>query len=390
MVSGRWRMAGLALLLMTVAWLASVGLGRMRAADDDDQRKGKRPPAAVPVRVAQVVRQDVPFTLQAVGQVQSPHEVIVRPQVEGIVTELRFKEGQRVQRGQVLARLDDRTWRAQLAQAEAELARLQAQLKLARLDLGRYEGLAAQAAVSSQQRDQQAGLVDELQAQARAQEAALTAARVQLSHAVITSPVTGRAGLRQVDVGNLVGPSLAQGLVTVVQTQPMGVVFAVPQTRLAEVRQALQAGRRAPVTLRDQERGDTLAQGELATVDNRIDPATGTLKLKAQVPNADERLWHGQFVTVTLGTGELAQGLVLPAAALQRGLKGTFVWRVREGRAEMVPVQVRWQDDQRAVVAAGVAPGEAVVVEGQARLKPRAAVQVLPAQPGATAGQAQG
>lgn len=347
------------------------------------QAKGPGTPP-VPVGVARVQRQDLPQTVQAVGQVQSLHQVAVRPQTDGVLTELHFKEGQRVQRGQVLARLDDRRQRAQLTQAQADLQRLRAQITLARLDLQRYEGLLTQSAVSAQQRDQQQALVNQLQAQIQAQEAAVAAAQVQLSYTTITSPVTGRAGLRQVDVGNLLKTTDAEPLVTVVQTQPMAVVFTVPQNRLHEVREALQpspAG--APtVQLADQERGPILARGRLTTVDNRIDPATGTLKLKAEVPNVQERLWPGQFVHVSWRTGQLPQALVVPTAALQRGLQGTIVWRVRAGRAEVVPVQVRWQDDERAALTlasdqqSALVEGDAVVTHGHARLKPQAAVRV--------------
>ena len=256
-------------------------------------------------------------------------------------------------------------------------------MQIAQLDLKRYEGLASQAAVPVQQRDQQVALVAQLQAQVKSQEAMLKAAKVQLSYATVTSPIAGRAGLRQVDVGNLVRPTDVNGLVTVVQVQPVAVLFAVPQGRLAEVRQALKQQGPARVQIADQERGTPLAEGRLTTVDNRVDPTSGSLKLKAEVPNAKDELWPGQFVTVTLSTGAMDQALVVPTQALQRGLKdASFVWRVRDNVAEMAPVKVRWQDDQRAVIASGLEAGDTVVVDGQSRLKPKAAVKVLPAASG--------
>lgn len=374
MVSRRWVWTGLAVSAGLMAWLSTALSPKLQAADPP-----KASPA-VPVRVIQASLQDLPSTLSAVGQVQALQQVLVRPQIEGVLTEVLFKEGQPVTRGQVLARLDDRSLRAQVDQAQADVNRLKAQLQIAQLDLKRYEGLAAQAAVSTQQLDQQMALVAELRAQVQSQEAAANAARVQLSYATITSPVAGRAGLRQVDVGNLVRPTDANGLVSVVQTQPVAVIFSVPQGRLGEVRQAVKQSAPARVQIADQEQGTLLAEGRLTTVDNRVDPASGSLKLKAEVPNVKEELWPGQFVAVTLRTGTLDQALVVPTQALQRGLKdATFVWRVRDNVAEMVPVKVRWQDDQRAVIASGIAAGDAVVVDGQSRLKPKAAVKVLPA-----------
>lgn len=360
-------LVGAGLIALTVPWSP-----RLQAAP------APKSAPSVPVRVAQAAQQDVPLELQMIGHVQSLHQVLVRPQIEGVLTEVRFTEGQRVARGDVLARLDDRALKAQLAQAEAELTRLQSQLQLASADLKRYEGLAAQSAVPVQQRDQQAAAVVQLQSQIRAQEAALSAARVQLSFTTITSPVTGRAGLRAVDAGNLVRPSDAAGLVTVVQTQPMAIVFSAPQTRLADVREALKAHGGATVRVSDRERGTALAQGRLLTADNVVDAGNGSLRLKAQVPNAAENLWPGQFVAVTLVTGQMPQALVVPANAVQRGLKGSFVWRVTGNKADMVPVTVRWQNDERAVLATGaIQPGDRVVVDGQSRLKPAQAVRVL-------------
>ena len=377
MVSRRWVWTGLAVLAGLMAWLSTALSPKVQAADPP-----KAAPA-VPVRVVQATLQNLPSTLMAVGQVQALQQVLVRPQIEGVLTEVLFKEGQPVTRGQVLARLDDRALRAQVEQAQAEVNRLRAQQQIAQLDLKRYEGLAAQAAVSTQQLDQQVALVAELRAQVQSQEAALNAARVQLSYATILSPVAGRAGLRQIDVGNLVRPTDTNGLVSVVQTQPVAVLFSVPQARLGDVRLALKQQGPARVQIADQEQGTPLAEGRLITVDNRVDPASGSLKLKAEVPNAKEELWPGQFVAVTLRTGTLDQALVVPTLALQRGLKdATFVWRVRDNAAEMVPVKVRWQDDQRAVIASGIAAGDAVVIDGQSRLKPKAAVKVLPAASG--------
>lgn len=338
----------------------------------------KAPP--VPVRVAQAVVQDQPLTLSAVGQVQAARQAVVRARVEGLLTEVNFTEGQPVKQGQVLARLDDRSLQAQVAQAEAELKRLQAQLQLAELDLKRYQGLAEQAAVSTQQRDQQQAQVAQLRAQLQSQQASLSQARTQLSYTVITAPFSGRVGLRQVDVGNIVRPSDAQGVVTLAQTEPLAVVFSVPQARLADVRAALAQPQGAVVSVAEREGAATLAQGRLRSADNAVDAGSGTLKLKAELAPAGDRLWPGQFVTVSLNTGALPGALTVPATAVQRGLKGSFVWRVVQGEAQMVPVQPAWQSDVVVVVkpqADGLKAGDRVVVDGQSRLKPKARVKLV-------------
>ena len=336
-------------------------------------------PPPVPVRLATVERTDVPQSIEVVGQVQAQKQVVLRPRIESVVTQVAFSEGQVVRKGQVLLRLDDRDLLAREAQALAERQRLQAQLELARLELQRTEGLLAQAAVSAQQRDQQAAQAEQLKAQVAAQDAALQALRVQRSHATVLSPIDGRVGLRQVDEGNLVRPSDAAGLVTVVQSDPVALVFAVPQRRLSEV---LRARDREQTALRvealDRERGGiSLAQGRLLAIDNQIDPATGSLRLKAELPNAQGRLWPGQYVTVRLATGQLDDVLAVPRAAVQRGLKGTLVWRIQGDVAQPVPVQVAWQDDERAVVSQGLAAGDRVVIDGHNRLKPGSRVKTL-------------
>lgn len=351
---------------------------------------GKGP--VVPVRTAQAANQDQALRLNAVGQVQAARQATVRARIEGQLTELLFAEGEQVKAGQVLARLDDRSLQAQTAQSEADVRRLQAQLELARLDLSRYESLAEQSAVSSQQRDQQRAQVAQIQAQLQAQQALLAQVRTQLSYTVITAPFSGRVGLKQVDVGNVVRPSDAQGIVTLVQTQPLVVVFNVPQARLGEVRQALALKGGAPVWVAEREGGSEVAQGRLRTADNAVDLGSGTLRLKAELQSAGDRLWPGQFVTVTLGVGAIEGGLTVPGIAVQRGLRGDFVWRVSDGQAEMVPVKVVWQSDAVAVLQpaeGGVKPGDQVVVDGQARLKPKASVKVFnePGQARATAQQ---
>lgn len=383
----RWRTAG------AIAAFASLGLGAtflwpLSTSMAQKAAGGKAPPP-VPVKVATVLVQDQALSLSAVGQVQAARQAVVKSRIDGLLTEVNFTEGQQVRQGQVLARLDDRSLRAQVAQAEAELRRLQAQLALAQLDLRRYQDLAAQSAVSTQQRDQQQAQVAQLQAQVQSQQASLSQIQTQLSYTVITAPFSGRVGLRQVDVGNIVRPLDAQGIVTLAQTEPLMVVFNVPQTRLSDVRQAMSQAQGAVVSVAEREGGPTLAKGRLRSTDNAVDAGTGSLKLKAELapsPARGDRLWPGQFVTVQLDTGAMAGALTVPASAVQRGLKGPFVWRVTKAegsaQAQMVSVQPRWQSDSWVVVAPrpdGLKPGDQVVVDGQSRLKPKAAVKVLAA-----------
>ncbi|MBH1986122.1 MAG: efflux RND transporter periplasmic adaptor subunit [Burkholderiales bacterium] len=386
----RWRTwGGLAALGLSAAFLWPTGPSVAQKA-----AAGKAPPP-VPVKVAAATVQDQALTLSAVGQVQASQHAVVRARIEGLLTEVNFTEGQNVRQGQVLARLDDRSLRAQVAQAQAELRRLQAQLDLAQLDLKRYQDLAAQSAVSGQQRDQQQAQVAQLQAQVQSQQASLSQAQTQLSHTVVTAPFSGRVGLRQVDVGNIVRPSDAQGIVALAQTQPLVVVFNAPQNRLGDVRQAVAQPRGAVVSVSEREGGPSLAQGRLRSADNAVDAGSGTLKLKAELAPSGERLWPGQFVTVRLETGAIPGALTVPATAVQRGLKGVFVWRVAAGeggglQAQLVPIRPRWQSDTVVVVeprADGLKAGDQVVVDGQSRLKPKAAVKVLAAGASAAASQ---
>lgn len=387
----RWRTAG------AIAAFASLGLSAALlwpwSTSMAQKAAGGKAPPPVPVKVAEVQVQDQALSLSAVGQVQAARQAVVKSRIDGLLTEVNFTEGQLVRQGQVLARLDDRSLRAQVAQAEAELRRLQAQLALAQLDLQRYQDLAAQSAVSTQQRDQQQAQVAQLQAQVQSQQASVRQIQTQLSYTVITAPFSGRVGLRLVDVGNIVRLLDAQGIVTLAQTEPLMVVFSVPQTRLSDVRQAIAQPQGAVVSVAEREGGPTLAKGRLRSADNAVDAGTGSLKLKAELApprDARERLWPGQFVTVQLDTGAIAGALTVPAAAVQRGLKGPFVWRVAKAegaaQAQMVPVQPRWQSDTWVVVAPradGLKPGDQVVVDGQSRLKPKAAVKVLAAAGGA-------
>jgi RND family efflux transporter MFP subunit len=343
-------------------------------------------PPPVPVSVVTVEQKDVPQLAAGIGTVQSLHNVTLRPQVSGIVTEVLFQEGQLVKRGQLLARIDDRTILANLRQAEAEMARNQAQLKAAELDKSRYDNLLAEEAISRQTVEQQVALVEQLQAAIRANEATIAAQQVQLSFTKITSPVNGRVGLRRVDPGNLVQAGDAEGLVTVTQMDPISVIFTLPQELLGRVQGlGLTHGDSfAPVGAFDRDGGVLLAEGKLTTIDNQVDASTGTIRLRAEFANTQDKLWPGQFVTVRLQTGVSGNALVVPTRSVRQGLEGPFVFRVREHKAEVVAVQTGYSNDDITVITGGLAAGDNVVIDGHSRLTPNATVKLVEG-PGPTA-----
>lgn len=345
-------------------------------------RQGDNAPrssAAIPIRVISVAQQDVPRQVGAIGSVLSLHSVEVRPQVDGILTKVLVKEGQWVSRGDLLATLDDRSIRASLDQALAQLGQTQAQLQGAGVDLKRYRLLSTDDGVSKQTLDQQQALYTQLQATVKGNQAAIANAQVQLSYTQIQSPVTGRVGIRNVDEGNLVRSSDTQGLFSVTQIDPIAVEFSLPQQMLPTLQKLLKAPTPAPVRAYMDADGDNtlLGEGHLALIDNQVAANTGTVRVKAEFDNADARLWPGQLVTVQLLTGIDQQALVVPPPVVQRGLDGHFVYRVEGDKVTSVPVKVLYQDSALTIVA-GVQVGDRLVLDGQSRLKPGARVKVVP------------
>jgi len=323
---------------------------------------------AVPVLVADAKRADVPVYLDAVGTVKALNTVTVRPQVDGKLISVNFKEGQDVKKGDVLARIDPTTYQAQLDMTIAKKAQDEAQLANAKNDLVRYEKLAANNAINKQQADTQKALVAQYTALVQSDQAAIENAQALLSYTTITAPIAGRTGIRQVDEGNIVHASDSTGIVVITQIKPISVMFNLPQQDLTQVNAAFADG---PLSV-DAQRSDTNAvidRGTLTVVDNQVDPSTGTVKLKAEFPNADVQLWPGQFVNVRLLINTLKSVVVIPTGAVQRGPNGTFVYVVKDDdTAAMRPITVSKQDESEAVVASGVTPPERVVTTGFARL----------------------
>jgi RND family efflux transporter MFP subunit len=349
------------------------------------KQEAAKGPSGVPVVIATVERRDVPQRVSSIGTVRPLNEVVIRPQVTGVLTEVLFREGQMVAKGAPLARIDDRSIAAALAQVEAEKRSREAQLKSAELDLARYGSLAGRQAISQQQIDQQQAIVDRLKAEVLASEATIAAQRVQLSHTHIMSPLAGRVGIRRIDPGNLVQASDEGGLVTITQIDPISIVFTVPQEAVGRLRATTKVGGGMKVTAFDRDAGTALADGRITTFDNQIDPATGTLRMRAQFANADGKLWPGQFVALQLETSISPDLLAFPARAIQQGLDSPYVFRIVDGKAEVVPVKPVYQDDQLAAVSEGLAAGDSVVTDGQSRLKAGTKVR-LPEASGAASG----
>ena len=333
---------------------------------------GEPPPSVVAMapRIA-----DVPVYIEAVGTVLPLRNVTVRPQVDGRLIEVTFREGQMVKAGDVLARIDPTVYQAQYDQAVAKKAQDEATLANARLDLARYQRLATDNSGSRQQADTQRALVAQYEAQVRLDQAAIDNAQAVLSYTTIRAPIEGRTGIRLIDEGNLVQASSTTGLVVVAQINPIAVTFSVPQQQLRAVVAALARGR--PKTeIVGTERGQPRETGTLEVVDNQIDQTTGTVKLKAIFGNDAGHLWPGQYVAIRLEVDVLQGVTVVPGEAIQRGPNGTFVYVVKDGSSVTVrPVQVAREADGIAVLT-GVTAADQVVTVGFARLAEGAAVRV--------------
>ena len=322
----------------------------------------------VPVLATASAVSDVPVYVDGVGTTRALNTVTVRPQVDGKLIKLSFKEGQDVERGYVLAEIDSTTYQAMLDQAKAKKAQDEAQLANARLDLERYNRLAATNASTKQQVDTQRAQVAQLEAQVRLDQAAIDNAQAYLGYTKIVAPISGRTGIRQIDEGNIIKAADATGIVTITQIKPISVFFSLPQQQLRRINAAFAKGALTVETLGPDNK-TVIDRGTLQVVDNQVDQTTGTVKLKAEFPNADLQLWPGQFVNVRLLVETLRQVVVAPTAAIQRGPNGTFVYVVKDDETVTVrPVTVSQQDDAQAVVTNGLSKDERVVTTGFSRL----------------------
>ncbi|WP_430962116.1 MdtA/MuxA family multidrug efflux RND transporter periplasmic adaptor subunit [Pseudomonas putida] len=346
--------------------------------------------ASVPVRVAAATVGDFPVYYKALGTVTATNTVNVRSRVAGELVKVYFKEGQQVKAGDLLAEIDPRSYQIALQQAEGTLAQNQAQLKNAQIDLARYKGLYAEDSIAKQTLDTQAALVAQYEGTIKTNQAAVGDARLNLDFTKIRAPISGRLGLRQLDLGNLVAANDTTALVVITQTQPITVAFTLPENELDTVLARFRTGTPLPVEAWD--RGDTRQQatGVLASIDNQIDITTGTLKFKARFENRDEALFPNQFVNARLLADTLKDVVLAPAAAIQFGSNGTFVYVIDdENKVHIRNLKVGASDGERTVVKEGLAKGERVVLEGTDRLRDGTKVDVVddPAKVPTTPGQ---
>jgi multidrug efflux system membrane fusion protein len=360
------------------AWYFTRG-GEGEAGNGKPQgRRGFDPNRAIPVRVAAAKNGDIELTITALGTVTARNTATVRSRVDGQLMRVAFREGQMVKAGDLLAEIDTRPFQVQLEQAAGQLARDRALLANARLDLERYRGLLAKDSIARQQVDAQASLVQQYEGAVQTDQAQVDSAKLQLAYARVTAPIPGRLGLRLVDTGNIVRAGDATGIVVITQTQPINVVFAVPAEHVATVAARLAGSEPLRVEALDRDGGKVLASGKLTTLDNQIDAATGTVKLKAEFANVDNALFPNQFVNARLRT-ETRQGATLvPAAAVQRGAQGTFVYVVgAESKVALKPVTVGPTQGDTVAIEKGVAVGEQLVVDGADKLRDGGRVEVV-------------
>jgi len=333
------------------------------------------PSPAIPVSVATAERRDVPIYLTGLGTVQAFNTVTVKSRVDGELVKVAFTEGQDVKAGDLLAQVDPRPFQAAYDQAVAKKAQDKANLANAKLDLQRFRDLAMRSFAPKQQVDTQRATVAQLKAQIRGDQAAIDSAQIQLGYTTITSPLSGRTGIRLVDQGNIVHASDATGLVVVTQLQPISVVFTLPESDLPAVQSALAAG---PVQILAISRDDNrqLAEGTIAVLDNQIAQTTGTIRLKGTFPNKDDALWPGEFLDIRVLARTASNVVTVPSTALQRGPNGYYAYVVKpDNTVETRPIEVGQISAGVAIVDDGVAAGERVVTAGQYRLQPGARVE---------------
>jgi multidrug efflux system membrane fusion protein len=373
------------LVVLAVVAIAAIGVFVYRRTSQKKQAAAQRDQAqaaarAVPVVATSVQKRDVPIYLDGLGNVSAFKTVTVRSQVDGRLEKVLFREGQQVREGELLAQIDPRPFQNQLAQAQGALARDQAQLNAAKVNLERYRLLAAKKLIAPQQADDQAATVGQLEGAVQVDRATISVARLNLDYASIRSPIEGVTGVRIVDPGNLVRASDATGLVVLTQLDPISVLFSLPQDELPRVMQELQRGA-LTVEAWSRDGAQKLATGQLALVDNQINAATATLRLKAVFPNPQRLLWPNQFVKARLLLTTRRDALVVPSTVPQRGPEGTFAYLIQQDQTvQPRNIEVEHMEGDIAIVAKGLNEGEQVVVDGQNQL--RAGSKVIPRQAG--------
>lgn len=342
------------------------------------QKERGGPPPPLVVRAAEARIDDLDVYFKAIGTVTAPNTVTVRSRVDGELVALHFTEGMFVKEGDLLAEIDPRPFEVQKMQAQGQLARDEAQLMQARLELGRYRKLIKEHSISKQQLETQEGLVGQYEGAVLADKAAVADAELQITYSRITAPISGRVGLRQVDAGNIIRSSDSNGIVVINQMRPMDVVFTLVEGQIPDVVAAMIAAQKNGVALEvevwRQDNKTLLATGSLLTIDNQIDTSTGTVRAKARFANEDYLLFPNQFVNARLRVRTLKNVLVVPTAAVQRRNDGFFVYVVDTGATRTAPVTTGYASDSDTVIESGLKPGEIVVTDGIDRLRDGMAV----------------
>ncbi len=365
--------------LSLVAAVCAFFLGCSSAADSKQQRAQAAGPRSISVAVALVQKQDVPVYLSGLGAVTAFNTANIKSRVDGQIMKVNVREGQQVREGDLLIEIDSRPYAVQLEQMQAQLFRDQAQLRDAKLNLERYVALIPSGSIAQQQVDTQRALVDQLDGTVRNDQAQIDSAKLNIAYCHITAPFNGRVGLRQVDPGNIVHASDANPMLILTQLQPIAVIFTLPEDVLPTVAKQMKHGT-LEVDAFSRDDQTKLATGKLLTIDNQIDPTTGTAKLKAVFDNRDDKLWPNQFVNADLLVETRKNSTVIPTAAILRGPQGTFVYAVNSDKSvqdKMVTVALTQGDTT--VVTEGVNPGDTVVTDGQdklqrgSKIEPRAA-----------------
>jgi membrane fusion protein, multidrug efflux system len=345
----------------------------------------------MPVVVASAQRGDLPVYLNGLGTVTAFNTVTVRSRVDGQIVKVNFTEGQFVHEGDSLVEIDSRPFQVQLEQAEGQLARDQAQLKDAQVNLDRYQLLYKEGVIPKQQLDTQGAQVGQFDGAIKADQAAIDNAKLQITYSHITAPISGRVGLRLIDIGNIVHSADANGLLVITQLQPISVIFSLPQDQLPEVAAKLRAGVQLPVEAYDRDDTTKIASGKLATIDNQIDPTTGTYKLKSIFSNENNVLFPNQFVNVHLLVDTKRNLVIIPAAAIQRGPQGTYVYAVTNGNTATIrTVTVAQTAGNNVGLNAGLSPGDVVVIDGQDKLQEGSKINTRTATGDATGGATSG
>jgi multidrug efflux system membrane fusion protein len=361
------------LLLLVVAGI----VWWVRQAPAPQQAGAGRNAAPMSIVPETVSKGDIGINLNALGTVTSLATVTIKTQISGYLLKIDFKEGDDVKKGDLLAEIDPRPYEATLAQVKGQLARDEALLKGAQVDLARYQGLAAQNAVPRQTLDTQVALVAQDQGTVEADRGMVKSAEVNLQYCRILSPLDGRVGLRQVDQGNYVTPGDANGLVVITQLQPISVLFTVPEDNLQAISKRLQAGAVLPAAAYDRSGTNKIADGTLQTFDSQIDPTTGTIKLRAQFPNESKTLYPNQFVNIRLLLDTHKDVTIMPTAGVQRGVPGTFVYLIdADNTVSVRPIQLGATEGDRVEVRSGLAPGDRLVVDGADKLRDGAKINL--------------